>query len=479
MEAAFLYRQLADHYAGAIATGALRHGDRMPSLRGMVKLHQVSLSTALQVCRSLEEQGLLEARERSGYFVRQRAARPERIQDRVAPRPLDPAQYVGVHARVSEFVTRGREAHPVANFAAARAAPQHYPADALRRAMNKALREQPLTLVSAAPQGGTPQFRDVLARRALAGGMALGAHEILVTQGCIEALNLALRAVARPGSVVAVESPAFYGLLQVLESLGLQALEIPTSTETGLSLEALEFALDNTPNIAAVVAVPHLQNPTGAVMPPERCEALVQLCARRRVPLIEDDTYAELVEGGAPVRRLKAWDREGGVIHCVSLHKVLAPGLRLGWVSGGRWHPRIEMLKYSQSRNNEQLGQIAAGAFMGSPAYERHLRHLREALRGQRERVAQGVAEYFPAGTRTTLPPGGLHLWVELPQRRSSARLFDAALPEGILFTPGGLFSNTARYDSFLRLSCGKPYTAQIDAGLRRLGQLAAALPTA
>lgn len=467
-----LYRQLANHYAGAIAAGTLRSGDRLPSLRGLTQLHKVSLSTALQVCRSLEDEGYVEARERSGYYVRRsRDARPGRLEDSLSTRPLDPAQYVGVHAQVSSFVARGRQSPVSVNFSTARAAPQHYPVEALRKAMGKVLRDKPLLLGAAGPQNGTREFREVVAKRALAGGLSLTGDEVLVTHGCIEALNLALRAVTQPGDVVAVESPCFYGLLQVLESLGLQALEIPTSTQTGISLEALAFALDNNPGIKAVAVVPHLHNPTGAVMPDSHKQALVKLCEDKAVPLVEDDTYTELMETDSPPRTLKSWDRTGNVIHCVSLHKMLAPGLRLGWMSAGKWHARVEMLKYSQSRNNEALAQLGAAAYMASPAYDRHLRRLRALLAAQRQRMAEALVDYFPSGTRMTLPAGGLHLWVELPGVSSSA-LFDAALAERILVSPGTLFSNTGRFDSFVRLGCGWPHSPEVDSALKALGRI-------
>ena len=139
-----LYRQLASHYASAIAAGTLRTGDRLPSLRGLTQLHKVSLSTALQVCRSLEDQGYVEARERSGYYVRRsRDATPGRVEDSLSPRPLDAAQYVGIHAQVSSFVARGRQSPVSVNFSTARAAPQHYPVEALRKAIGKVLRDKP------------------------------------------------------------------------------------------------------------------------------------------------------------------------------------------------------------------------------------------------------------------------------------------------------------------------------------------------
>ncbi|HJV92150.1 MAG TPA: PLP-dependent aminotransferase family protein, partial [Azonexus sp.] len=315
-------------------------------------------------------------------------------------------------------------------------------------------------------------FRNVLAKRAMANGMVLAPEEILVTQGCIEALNLALRAVTQPGDIVAVESPTFYGLLQVLEALGLRALEIPTSPQTGISIEALQLAVQSKDPIKALVVVPHLQNPLGSIMPDSHKARLVEFCTRHQIPLIEDDTYSALTNQDAPLKALKAWDRDGNVIHCASLHKVLAPGLRLGWMNAGRWQSRVEMLKYVQSRNNEELAQLAAADFMASGAFERHLRRLRTCLKNQRARTAQMIVTHFPDGTRLTDPDGGLALWVALPEGLSSRQLFDAALSEGIFIAPGLMFSNSQRFDGYIRLNCGAPITPEIEAALKRLGQL-------
>jgi DNA-binding transcriptional MocR family regulator len=477
MDSQPLYRQLAEHYLGAIKVGTLAQGERMPSVRTMMRLHGVSLSTALQTCRQLESEGWLEARPRSGYFVRQ----PRRIailpvDEPNLALPLDPAQYVGIHARVSDFIAQGRRYPPKVNLSGARGAPDLYPAQQLKNAAIRALRCHPELLVRATPPGGNAHFRSVLAKRALVNGLVLKAEEVTVTHGCIEALNLALRAVAQPGDTVAVESPTFYGLLQILESLGLRALEIPTSADTGVSIDALELAIRTYANIKAVVVVPHLQNPLGSVMPDAHKQRLVQLCEKQSIALIEDDTYSELVESDTPLNALKAWDRSGNVIYCASLHKTLAPGMRLGWMVAGRWQARVAMLKYAQTRDNEEWSQIAAAEFMASGAYERHLRRLRDALRTQRERMAEMIAAYFPPDTRLTMPHGGMTLWIELPHRLSSKEVFDAVVQEGILVAPGSMFSNSSRFDHFLRVSCGMRYSGELDDAMRRLGHIIGAL---
>ncbi|AMC36930.1 aminotransferase-like domain-containing protein [Janthinobacterium sp. B9-8] len=465
----YLYQRWAAHYLAAIVAGTLKVGERMPSLRELMRLHGISLSTALQLCRQLETDGYLEARPRSGYFVRQRM----RITPVTEPRlEIDPAQYVGIHARVSGFIARGRQQQIKHNFSVARCSPDLYPGEALKNAAIRALKQTPDLFVSAVPNKGNPEFRAVLAKRAMRIGVLMSPDEVLITHGCIEALNLALRAVAQPGDTIAVESPTFYGLLQVLESLGLQAIEIPTSPQTGISIEALELACQTYDNIKAVVVVPHLQNPLGSIMPEAHKDRLVALCEAQAIPLIEDDTYSELINDDIPLRALKARDQTGNVIYCASLHKILAPGMRLGWMSGGRWQARIEMLKYAQTRDNEAWSQIAAAEYMGSSAYDRHLRKLRSTLKTQRERTAEAIARYFPVGTRLNVPNGGLALWVELPEQLSSRRVFDAALKKGILIAPGLMFSNSNRFEHFIRINCGWPFSPEIDHALQSLGNL-------
>lgn len=474
-----LYRQLANHYLSAIETGTLMTGDRMPSVRTLMERHSVSLSTALQACRHLESRGVLEARPRAGYFVR--ALRQPALARMVEPSHAlpDPAQYVGIHQRVSAIIAKGQQSPVAVNLAGACGAAELYPVEALKNAVMRALRENPGVFGLAGPvtPNGDPRFRAAIAKNALSARINLAADDVIVTHGCIEALNLALRAVTQPGDVVAVESPTFFGLLQILESLGLQALEIPSSAQTGISLDALELAAQTYANIKAVVVVPNLQNPLGSVMPDAHKESLVNWCEARHIPLIEDDTYSALGDGDSPLSALKSWDHTGNVIHCASLHKTLAPGMRLGWVAAGKWHTRVEMLKYAQSRSNEVLPQIAVAEFMSSGAYERHLRRLRTCLRNQREQVSDAIATYFPAGTRLTVPNGGLALWVEMPEKRSSEALFHAALQEGIRIAPGLMFSNSNRYNHYVRLSCGAPYSRELERALRKLAALVTDLP--
>lgn len=468
-----LYRRLAGHYQGAIQAGTLVAGDRMPSVRDLMRQHQVSLSTALQTLRHMEEGGWLEARPRSGYFVRQprrSAIRP--VQEPKSLAAIDPEQYVGIHEKVSQYIALRQASAPPIDLSGMTCAPQLYAVDTLKQAAIRALRERPELLTSAMPHNGNHTFRQAVARRALNAGMRIDADEVVVTHGCIEALNLALRAVAGPGDTIAVESPTYFGLLQALENLGMKALEIPTSPHTGISAPALELAVRTYGNVKAVVVVPNLQNPLGCIMPDANKDRLVRLCEELRLPLIEDDAYTELADGATPPSALKNRDRSGNVIYCASLNKVLAPGMRLGWMNGGRWHERVKMLKFTHTRANEEWTQVTAADFIASPGYDRHLRRLRGLLKEQRERMAESIAAYFPEGTRLNVPNGGVGMWVELPAQVCSQRLFELALADGVGVSPGAIFSNSDRYGHFLRICCGHPFTRELDQALRRLGRI-------
>ncbi|MDO8178213.1 MAG: PLP-dependent aminotransferase family protein [Undibacterium sp.] len=472
MDTQLLYKRLALHYLNAIKAGTLTAGDRMPSVRKLMALHEVSLSTALQLCRHLEAQGWLEARPRSGYFVRH----PKRIRlvpvaEPISGAPIDPAQYVGIHERVSAIIAQGQR--PIKfNLARATGAPDLYPETELKNLAIRILRHKPNLLTKAIAPGGNRELKNALAKRALNQGISVAPDDVIITYGCIEALNLGLRAVAQAGDVIAVESPTFYGLLQVLESLGMKALEIPTSPQTGISIEALELAMQTYDNIKAVVVVPHLQNPLGSIMPDQHKQRLVALCEQQHIPLIEDDSYGALVESDLPPTAIKHWDTAGNVIYCASLHKILAPGMRVGWILAGRWHARITMLKYAQTRYNEELSQLVVAEFLQSSAYDRHLRRLRVALSSQRERAAEAIAAYFPPGTRLSVPNGGVSIWVELPNQLSSRAVFEAALEQGILVSPGLLYSNSNRFNHFLRLNCGMHFTPELDEAWRTLGDI-------
>jgi DNA-binding transcriptional MocR family regulator len=302
-------------------------------------------------------------------------------------------------------------------------------------------------------------------------GCSVHADEIVITNGCQEALTLALRTVTVPGDVVAIESPTFYGLLQAIESLGLVALEIPTHPRDGISLEALQLALEQWP-VKACIAVPNYSNPLGHCMPEERKQRLVDLLQEQRVSLIEDDVYGDL---GFSQRRpftCKARYTTGTVLYCASFSKSLSPGLRVGWILPGRYQEKVEYLKYVTSLATPTVPQLAAAQLLESGVYERHLRKVRVEYARAVERMIEAVDRYFPEGTKVTRPQGGFVLWIELAADVDSFELSRKLLARGISIAPGPIFSASQKYRNFVRLSCACEWSNRVERALASIARL-------
>jgi DNA-binding transcriptional MocR family regulator len=468
LETAPLYHQLADQIHELIRAGTLRAGDRVPSVRRLSNQQRVSVSTVLQAYQRLEDIGVIEARPQSGYYVRRLAAA---VQEPEPSRPPKRALNVDInnladavlaHASVPSFVT----------FGSACAAPELFQLERVRRVLSSAARRDRNALGRYGLPPGTERLRRAIARRALDWGCKTDHRDIVTTTGCMEAINLALRAVTKPGDLVALESPTYYGFLQILQSLGLRALEIPTHPRTGISLEALELALAEHP-VKAVLVMPNVSNPIGASMSDAAKKRLVELLAAKNVPLIEDHIYAELHFDATTARPAKAFDRAGNVMLCSSFSKTLAPGLKVGWIEPGRWRDSVRMLKFMSSGGQNELVEVAVAELIESGGYERSLRQLRRRFESQVDLARGVIAEAFPRGTRASRPSGAYIMWVEFPKQVDSVQLFEKLLERGITIAPGPMFSASQRYRNCMRLSVGQAWAERHERALREVGRLA------
>jgi DNA-binding transcriptional MocR family regulator len=463
-----LYAQIADSLANAIRSGALRRGERMPSVRRVARERNVSLATATQAYRALEDARLVEARPRSGYFV---AARPSPIAEPQASQPPLTAQAVD-RSTLAAQVLRLAEDPSVISFGAACPGAELFDADRLRRAVARTAARQRHTLARYAQPPGHDEARRAVARHALRLGCMLDPARLLLTHGCLESIALCLRAVTQPGDVVALESPTYFGFLEILEQLQLKALEIPTDPRHGLSVDALQLALDTQP-VKAVVVVPTLSNPVGATMPLAERRRLAELAAACGLPVIEDAIYHDFAGDHERARAVRSFDTSGHVMLCSSFSKTLAPGLRLGWVDAGRWHARVQRLKATTSGGQSGVVELAIAELLSQPGLEAGLRSLRQRVAQRLDEARELIAASFPAGTRATAPSGGFILWVELPPGLDSMRLYEACLDERIVVAPGTLFSATERYRHCIRLGVGGAWDAAAHRALRRVGEIA------
>lgn len=462
-----LYEQVADYIAQLIQGGTFRPGERIPSVRQMSKQKRVSVTTVLQAYGLLEDQGLVQARPQSGYYVR-RPASP------VCPEPLisslesDPTE-VSIQ-KLTMMVMSDLFNPSLVPLGAAAPNAGLLPSRKLNQILSSLTRRKGNQGVQYDIPPGCEILRVQIARMMVKAGCRVGPGDIITTTGCIEAINLCLRAVCKPGDIVAIESPTYFGILQAMESMGLQALEIPTHPREGISLDALGFAVEQTP-VKACLVISNFNNPLGSCLPDDKKKALVAMLHDQEIPLIEVDICGELYFSESRPAVCKAYDQKGLVMLCSSFSKTMCPGYRVGWVAPGKFRSMVEWLRFTSSISTAYFPQLAIAEYLNSGGYEHHMRRVRRTYAFNVSRMSETVMLRFPEGTRLSRPAGGFVLWIQLPSSVDSLMLYKRALRSGISVSPGYLFSATRRFRNFIRLNAAY-WTDEIERSIIRLGDL-------
>lgn len=461
MSSEFLYLELERWLLVGIQAQRWRLGERLPSIRTLCRERQLSRATVQHALQRLEAQGLIEARPKAGYFVSLQpdAVKKPRSRARIeAPRPA------GVSDLLLDIMRRGAAFDLLPELQNGEVPPGVV---ALNRAIGRSLRRQ---------RGEGHQYyddpagdmglREQLALHHARRGWLVEPDRLCITSGCQHALFLALMACCERGDVVAVESPGFYGMLQLLEQLQLQVVEVPTSAETGMDMDAMEEVLERW-KVKACVVSPAFATPSGALMPIEARKKLLYLAERHNLAVIEDDIYAETALSGVP-DPLKVLDTDNRVILCSSFSKSLTRDLRLGWISGARWHDRVLHLKLVTQLASSRFLQQGVADFMTDGSFAAHLRRQRMDLRFNRDRLI-AFLHAWPGEVRVSTPQGGLAVWVELHPQVDTLAAYSRALESGVVITPGPLFSVSGQFSHCLRISFAHPWTSPRTDALARL----------
>jgi DNA-binding transcriptional MocR family regulator len=464
-----LYLEVSERIEKLIEKRALKIGDKLLSVRALSKEQGISLSTAFQAYYHLESKGLVEARPQSGYYVRFSPQHSLNIPAKCEA--TDEALPVSVDEMIGSVYRNLRDTNLV-NFSLSSPAHELLPVAKLNKAVMQAIHNSKDHCLGYEHMQGNVELRKQIARQSFNWGGALSEEDIVVTAGCMEALALSLKAITQPGDAVAIESPTYFGIFQVMESLGLKVVEIPTDPLTGIDMQCLENSIHKH-NIKACLFVCNFNNPVGSCIPDEKKQQLVSLLAKHDIPLIEDDIYGELFFGKNRPRTCKSFDKKGLVIQCGSFSKSLAPGYRIGWAIPGKFKDKIIQLKRMNNVSTNTLTQAAIANFLANGRYELHLRHLRKALHTQCLRYMQAVTQYFPEDTRITRPQGGYALWIELNKKVDGYRLHKRALKHNIGIAPGQIFSSQGHFENYFRLCFGLPWSSKVEQGIKTLGELA------
>lgn len=463
----FIYQEISGKLANLIRTEVLKPGERLPSVRMLCQEHNISMNTARRIFLELEAQSLIESRPQSGYFVSrlsyQKLPLPGASKPAMVKRVIEPADLI---SKISENM--GNE--KLTLFSVGAPVGSLLPLAKLSKEIVQATRELDGAGAGYESLQGNEKLRRMIAARSLTWGGSLQEDELVTTTGGLNAISYCLMALGKPGDTVAIESPCYPGILQLALSLGLKVLELPAHPVTGIELDALKRAI---PKINICLLVSNFNTPFGSCMPDENKKAAVELLSRHGIPLIEDDVYGDLYFGNQRPMCCKAFDTEGTVLWCSSLSKTLAPGYRVGWVAPGKYMDKILKLKLVHTISGSGITQEAAAGFLKSARYDNHLRHLRKTLQSNYQNYVDTIAQFFPEGTRTSRPQGGLALWVEFDKSLDTVELYELALKQKISIAPGRMFTLQEQYHNCMRLCFGLPWNDDLKLKLKKLGSLA------
>jgi DNA-binding transcriptional MocR family regulator len=458
-----LFRQIASQLRQSIETGRLAVGTRLPPERLFAVALGVNRTTVLNAYDELKRDGLIEGHVGRGTQVTAPPDRPHAglpWSDGLRPASADPLIRDLLGAEDDDIVSLalglpGSDLLPTAELAALHA---------------EVFAELGPRAFMHTPTEGVPALREALAERLRGRGMAVEPHEVLVTSGSQQALDLVARTLLSPGDSVVVEEPTYVGMLQTLRAVGARPVAVPIDGE-GMRVDRLEALLGRVrPRL--IYTLPTFQNPSGTVLSLARRRRLLELAAQYQVPIVEDDPYHELRYEGEPLPSLKALDRRGIVFHVATASKILCPGFRLGWLAGPAPVVRqLAIAKQAADLHPAAPGQWVLARALAGGLLDEHLARVRPAYLRRRDALLEALGTTGALGVVWERPQGGIFLWGRLPAAVSMARLLAEAARERVAFLPGSVFSSDGAAAGGLRLNFSALPVDRLREGARRLAR--------
>ncbi len=467
-----LYHQIVTQVREMIGRGALRIGDRLPANRELAKTLGVNRSTVATAYDELTADGLITSRVGSGTFVfglpsaREHGVEPEPRR----PSPLPWSALLADQQR-DEWMGGMTDLHArkdAISLSYALPASELFPVDDFRRSVDRVLREEAPGLLQLGAGAGYAPLQQYLASYMARAGVSTEPDEILITNGCQQSLDLIHRILVRPGEEVVLENPTYPGAISVFCGRQAKFISVPVG-DNGLDLDVLEDMLaQRRPKL--IYLVPSFHNPTGATMDTASRRRLIELAARHRTPIIEDDIYRELRYDGAAHPPLKAFDQYGLVIYINSFSKVGFPGLRVGWIVAPRIViDHLNAVKQRTDLHTNLLAQAAICDFARHGLLAKHIKRCVKAYAQRRDAMLDALDRWFPEEASWNKPEGGMAIWVKLPELLDSSRILSQAIEQKVTFSPGGRFFACSPQLNTMRLAFTMASPSSIEEAIRRL----------
>ncbi len=477
-----LYRQILDQMRQLISTGALPVGERLPPSRELAQRLGVHRTTVANAYAELTADGWIEGHVGRGTFVAKGVEAPKP--------PVPPAPYTaslengylwtmlfadapaeeGLDNLLADAVEAASDPRLI-SFTTARPAAELLPVEDFRRATSDVLRREGRALLQLGASDGYPPLKEFLRQELRREGIQAGDRELLITNGCQQALDLVRKVFLHPGDVVAMENPVYPGAIQTFHGSGIRCLGVPV-TENGVNVEALDSLLTRQ-RVRLLLLTPDFQNPTGTTLPLDARKRVLELAARHQVPIVEDGIYSALRLRGRETPSLKALDRAGLVIHLNSFSKLCFPGLRVGWmVASEPVIERLRIAKQATDLHTDQLAQAALAEFGRRGLVAKLVKRARQLYRSRLACLERALEAHLPDEASWIRPEGGMSVWVKLPAGLDAGALLFRARERRVLFTPGRFFYFQAAEPNTLRLGFAGVNEKKISQGIEILANL-------
>jgi 2-aminoadipate transaminase len=477
-----LYVQLRDQLRALVATGELRSGDRIPASRELASHLGVHRTTVANAYAELESEGLIQGHVGRGTFICAAPVKQFTPPPRTNGNGNGALRWEALFAdeRGDEGLSRLMPMVPpgTINFTKASPSGETFPVEEFRRCCNAVLRSDGRRVLQLGSTDGYEPLKRGLIEMFRDEGLSVRSEQLLITDGCQQAIDLLCKAFLRPGDAVALENPAYPGAIAIFAGARVRTLAVGVEADSartnhvGLDIDALETVLLQN-RVKFVFVTPDFHNPTGTCLPVAQRRRLLEVAAHYQVPVIEDGIYARLRLRGNSVPSLKSLDRSGNVIHIDSFSKIAFPGLRVGWCIGPESViERLRLLKQTTDLHTDQLAQAAMAEFMLRGYLARYTAKMKKIYRGRLETMEQALAKHMPEGMAWTRPEGGLSVWVTLPTGVDAAELLIHLRERGVIFVPGRFFYFQHPQPNALRLSFAALDEKQIVRGIQSLAEL-------
>lgn len=461
----FKYEEIVRYFISAIEKGVIKNGEKLSSLRKTSRQFHCSVSVVMQAYEELECRGLIRSVEKSGFYVnlnkKENLPEPHNYLYNFEPFSGQASEIIGKLTDMarSDFLPLGAAIPDLSLLAGKK----------ISSIITRNTKTDLSFLNSYSELNGEPVLREEISRYMLKKGVNVSPEQIVVTNGCTEGLFLALETCTEKGGTVIIESPAYLGVVSILEFLGRKVIEIPVFPDRGMDLKILKEVLQKE-KIQALVVSPSFQNPLCSTMSSEDKMRLYELSLEYDFTIIEDDIYNDCSFNGDIFEPVKSYDMSGRVIYCSSFSKTLAPGLRIGWTIPGRFISDISRRKQLSGLGGSVVIESSVAEYLRSGAYDYHLKYFRKKIAANTFEIRRLIEESFPAGSKITSPRGGYFLWIEMHEKIDAVSVFNWACSEGIGIVPGSVFSASGKFRNCIRISCGSPVTDETGEGIKKLG---------